>query len=48
MFDETQVDLSADPARARRYPGGGLRWLSAAELAQWGAKAAAKALVAAP
>ncbi len=44
VFDETQVDLSADPARARRYPGGGLRWLSATDLARWGAGAAADAL----
>ena len=36
-FDETQVDLTASPGRARRYPGGGTRWLSAAELARWGA-----------
>ena len=44
-FDETQVDLSADPRRARRYPGGGTRWLDATELAGWGARAAAEALV---
>ena len=28
-----------------RYPGGGSRWLTAAELARWGAAAAAKSLV---
>ena len=47
-FDETQVDLSADPGRARRYPGGGTRWLSATDLARWGAAAAAEALTELP
>ena len=36
-FDETQPALSEDPLRARLYPGKGTRWLSAAELARWGA-----------
>ena len=36
-FDETQPALSENPLRARLYPGGGTRWLSAAELARWGA-----------
>ncbi len=44
-FDETQVALSDAPVRARRYPGGGLRWLSAQTLARWGAENAAAALV---
>jgi len=35
-FDETQVSLSGNVMRARQYPGGGTRWLSAAELARWG------------
>jgi hypothetical protein len=35
-FDETQVSLSANVMRARQYPGGGTRWLTAAELARWG------------
>jgi hypothetical protein len=36
-FDETQPAMSENPLRARLYPGGGTRWLSAAELARWGA-----------
>jgi hypothetical protein len=35
-FDETQQSLSANVARARKYPGRGTRWLTAAELARWG------------
>ena len=45
-FDETQVPLSDSPARARRYPGGGMRWLTALQLARWGSEQAAAALVA--
>jgi len=37
-FDETQRPLSENIVNARRYPGGGTRWLTAAELAQWGAE----------
>jgi hypothetical protein len=44
-FDETQRPLSADVRNVRRYPGGGSRWLTAAELARWGASAAAESLV---
>ncbi len=40
QFDETQRALSENIVNARRYPGGGTRWLSAAELAQWGAESA--------
>lgn len=36
-FDETQLALSDNVLRARHYPGGGTRWLTAAELARWGA-----------
>ena len=35
-FDETQQSLSANVARARKYPGRGTRWLTAAELVRWG------------
>jgi len=35
-FDETQQTLSDNVRRAREYPGGGIRWLTAAELARWG------------
>jgi hypothetical protein len=35
-FDETQQSMSANVARARKYPGRGTRWLTAAELARWG------------
>jgi len=45
-FDETQQPLTADIFNAQRYPGGGRRWLTAAELARWGADGAAKALAA--
>ena len=48
VFDETQIPLSDGPVRARRYPGGGTRWLSAGELARWGAGQAAEALSQAP
>jgi hypothetical protein len=40
QFDETQRALSENIINARRYPGGGTRWLTAAELAQWGAESA--------
>ena len=43
-FDHTQQSLSANALEARRYPGGGSRWLSAAELARWGLDAAAARL----
>lgn len=36
-FDHTQAALSADVFMAVRYPGGGSRWLTAADLARWGA-----------
>ena len=44
-FDETQRPLSDDVRNLGRYPGGGSRWLTAAELARWGASASAKSLV---
>jgi hypothetical protein len=44
-FDHTQRTLTADPLTARKYPGGGTRFLTAAELARWGAQAAAASLV---
>jgi hypothetical protein len=44
-FDHTQRTLTADPLMARKYPGGGTRFLSAAELARWGARDAAASLV---
>ncbi len=47
-FDETQAEFSAAPGRARRYPGGGRRWLTAPELARFGAGAAVEALVSSP
>lgn len=39
-FDETQRPLSEHVLNARRYPGGGSRWLTATELAQWGVESA--------
>lgn len=44
-FDHTQRAFSADPLTARKYPGGGSRWLTAAELARWGAASSAASLV---
>ena len=46
-FDETQQAITEAILRARQYPGGGTRWLSAAEFARWGADEAAKSIVAA-
>ena len=37
-FDVTQQALTANVGRARQLPGGGTRWLSASELARWGAE----------
>ena len=45
-FDETQQPLTANIFNAQRYPGGGRRWLTGAELARWGADGTAKALAA--
>ena len=47
-FDETQVPLSAAPGRARRYPGGGSRWLTAQELARFGVRHTVEALLQGP
>ena len=44
QFDETQRALFENIVNAPRYPGGGTRWLTAAELAQWGAKSAVDTL----
>jgi len=43
-FDHTQQALSENALEARRYPGAGSRWLSAAELTRWGFDAAAENL----
>ncbi|TFG93723.1 MAG: hypothetical protein E4H11_07985 [Myxococcales bacterium] len=45
-FDETQQALTENVFNAQRYPGGGRRWLTAAELARWGADGSARALAA--
>ena len=37
-FNETQRPLNQNLFNAPRYPGGGTRWLSAEELARWGAQ----------
>jgi len=37
-FEETQQPLNENLLNARRYPGGGTRWLTAEELAKWGAE----------
>jgi hypothetical protein len=38
VFNETQRPLSDNVLVGSRYPGGGSRWLSAEELARWGAE----------
>jgi hypothetical protein len=44
VFDETQKALSENVLSTYRYPGGGMRWLTAEELARWGAKETAEEL----
>jgi hypothetical protein len=43
-FDETQRPLGDNVWNAPRYPGGGTRWLSATELATWGANSSIESL----
>jgi hypothetical protein len=43
-FDERQQPLGSNVLRAGQYPGGGSRWLTAEELARWGAGETARAL----
>jgi len=38
VFSETQQALSENILSTYRYPGGGMRWLTAEELAKWGAE----------
>jgi hypothetical protein len=47
-FDETQSTITGNILRASGYPGGGTRWLSAADFARWGADEAAKSMVQGP
>ena len=42
VFDHTQVALSENALTATQYPGGGTRWLTAEELAHWGAQQVVK------
>jgi hypothetical protein len=44
-FDETQQALGESPRERVRLPGGGLRWLTAGELARWGAAEMVKAML---
>jgi len=41
-FDQTQLPLSENLLQALRLPGGGTRWLTAEELAHWGAEQTAQ------
>ena len=43
-FDERQQPLSDNVLRAGRYPGAGSRWLTAEELARWGAQEISRAI----
>jgi hypothetical protein len=43
-FEETQQALTENVLNARRYPGGGTRWLTAEELAKWGAQEMARSM----
>jgi len=43
-FNETQQAFTENVFSTSRYPGGGTRWLSAEELAKWGAEETATAL----
>ncbi|MBM4384723.1 MAG: hypothetical protein FJ091_15320 [Deltaproteobacteria bacterium] len=43
-FDERQQPLGDNVLRAGQYPGGGTRWLTAEELARWGAQETVRAL----
>jgi hypothetical protein len=43
-FDERQQPLGDNVLRAGQYPGGGSRWLTAEELARWGAQETVRAL----
>ncbi len=48
VFDETQRPLNENLLNAPRYPGGGTRWLTADELARWGARELARSMPAGP
>jgi hypothetical protein len=43
-FEETQQPLTENLFNASRYPGGGSRWLTAEELARWGAREMSKSM----
>jgi len=47
-FDETQKAITESIFRAREYPGGGSRWLTAEEFARWGAREVVKSLLNTP
>ncbi len=47
-FEETQQPINENVFNVRRYPGGGTRWLTAEELAKWGADEMSRTMPAGP
>jgi hypothetical protein len=48
QFDQTQKAWGENVFQTLRYPGGGMRWLTAEELARWGAREVVRAVPVGP